>query len=374
MKSEEGFQFQVTQRDRKTNARLGVMNTPHGGALTPLFMPVATHGTVKAMRPEQVMELGFRTIISNAYHLSQRPGVPVVESAGGLHTFMGWNGPILTDSGGFQILSLGTDVKITGDGANFKSHIDGSSIFLSPEISMEIQGKLGADVVMALDECLPYPAERDEVKRSLELNINWAARCRKAHKNEKQALFGIVQGGMYADFRITCAKELVELDFPGYALGGFSVGEPRDLTLELARDTIGELPSGSIHYLMGVGDPVTILEAIALGVDMFDSVLPTRIARNGSALIGVKRMNLRNSCFKDDERPLEPACGCYTCRNFSRSYLRHLVLAKEILGFHLLTVHNLFRISDLMFKARSAIELGTFEAMLNECRRLEQSE
>lgn len=342
--------------------------------MTPLFMPVATQGTVKAMRPEQVMELGFRTVISNAYHLSQRPGVRTVESAGGLHNFMGWNGPIITDSGGFQILSLGADVKITVDGAKFRSHIDGGSIFLSPEISMDVQEKLGADVIMTLDECLPYPAGRDEVKRSIELNIGWAARCRKAHKSERQALFGIVQGGMYSDLRITCARELVDLDFPGYALGGFSVGEPRDMTLELAGDTVGELPGDSIRYLMGVGDPVTILEAIALGIDMFDSVLPTRIARNGSALVGVKRVNLRNSCFKDDERPLDEDCGCYTCRNFSRSYLRHLVQAKEILGFHLLTVHNLARIADLMFKARSAVELGTFEAMLNEYRQLEQSE
>lgn len=368
----EGFSFEVAHRDQGTGARIGVIRTPHGNALTPLFMPVATLGTVKTMRPEQVSELGFHVLISNAYHLWLRPGLPAVESVGGLHRFMSWDAPVLTDSGGFQVLSLGKDVKTTDEGVRFRSHLDGKEVFLNPEISMEVQQKLGADVAMALDECLPYPSGREVAERSLELNIQWAARCRKAHKSDSQALFGIVQGGMYSDLRGRCVEALVELGFPGYGLGGFSVGEPRDMTLELVAHTTGGLPEDSVRYLMGVGDPVTILESIALGVDLFDSVLPTRIARNGSALVGAGRVNLRNACFKDDNRPLDESCNCYTCSRYSRLYLRHLVLAKEILGLHLLTVHNLHQIAGIIYKARYAIETGSLAELLGEYRRMDE--
>ncbi len=366
--------FEVKATDGGTRARAGVLETPHGTADTPLFMPVATQATVKAMRPEQVAELGFEIVLSNAYHLWLRPGLAVVEGLGGLHAFMGWDGPILTDSGGYQVLSLGKDVKITPEGARFRSHLDGSTVFLSPELSMEVQQDLGADIAMALDECLPYPADRARVESSLELNRDWAARCRSAHSSDTQALFGIVQGGMFPDLRRRSAEATAELDFPGYGLGGFSVGEPRELTLDLLEQTLAHVPEGAPRYLMGVGDPLGMAEAVALGVDMFDSVLPTRIARNGSAMLGTGRINLRNSRFASDEGPLDPGCSCYTCRSFTRAYLRHLVAAREILGFHLLTVHNLHQVSDLVYRMRRAISSGSFSRLLSELRSLDEHE
>jgi len=351
-----GFSFEVTALDRKTGARAGVLRMPHGEVRTPCFMPVATQATVKAMRPDEVSDLGFDMVLANAYHLMLRPGIEVIERAGGLHRFMGWDGGILTDSGGYQVFSLGKDVKITAEGASFRSHLDGSLVFLSPEESMRVQSALGADIAMALDECLPYPADRARTERSVSLNLDWTRRCLSSHDNPRQALFGIVQGGAYADLRRRSATAMAELDFPGYALGGFSVGEPREMTLELIDATIENLSSDRPRYLMGVGDPEGINASVALGVDMFDSVLPTRTARNASAWIGSERVNLRNAAFANDDGPLDPACGCYTCKRFTRAYLRHLVTAKEILGFHLLTVHNLYALSALMRELRASIE------------------
>ncbi|MBK5092869.1 MAG: tRNA guanosine(34) transglycosylase Tgt [Actinobacteria bacterium] len=368
--AEGRFDFRVTAKDKVTRARCGVINTPHGECETPLFMPVATLASVKAMRPDEVRGLGFDMVLANAYHLMLRPGVDVVEGAGGLHAFMRWGGPILTDSGGYQVLSLGRDVRITEEGASFRSHQDGGSVFLSPEACMQLQGRLGADIIMALDECLPYPSDRDRVERSLRLNHDWALRCRESHTDGRQALFGIIQGGMYADLRARAARMIVELGFPGYGLGGLSVGEPRDLTLELVSETLAHVPEHAPVYLMGVGDPLGIGESVALGVDMFDSTLPTRIARNGSALVDGGRINLRNARFTTDDGPLEPSCECYACSNFSRAYIRHLVVSKEILGLYLLTGHNLHKLSCLMSGIREAIATGCYTEFLNRLKRM----
>jgi queuine tRNA-ribosyltransferase len=331
-------------------------------------MPVATQASVKAMRPDEVRGLGFEMVLANAYHLMLRPGVEVVEGAGGLHEFMGWDGPLLTDSGGYQVFSLGRDVRIAEEGASFRSHHDGSSVFLSPESSMELQGRLGGDIIMALDECLPHPSERDTVERSMRLNHDWAVRCRDSHNNERQALFGIIQGGMFADLRARAARMIVELGFPGYGLGGLSVGEPRNLTLELISETLAHVPEEVPAYLMGVGDPLGIGESVALGVDMFDSALPTRIARNGTALVDGGKINVRNARFASDSGPLEPSCECYACSSFSRAYIRHLFMSREILGLYLLTCHNLFKLSRLMLRVRVAIEEERFPAFLRELR------
>jgi len=352
--------FEVTHEDAETSARCGVLETARGPVRTPLFMPVATQATVKAMRPEQVRDIGFEMVLANAYHLMLRPGVEVIEAAGGLHNFMGWDGPVLTDSGGYQVFSLGKDVKISPEGASFRSHLDGSSVFMSPETCIQIQSQLDSDIAMVLDECLPYPCERGAAKRSLLLTHDWAQRCRESMSDNNQLLFGIVQGSMYPDLRAESAKLTVDVGFDGYALGGLSVGEPRELTLELVESTLEHLPRNAPRYLMGVGDLPGIAKSIALGVDMFDSALPTRIARNGSALVGSGRLNLKNAQFAHDQGPLDPECSCYACRNYTRSYLRHLVTAKEILGFHLLTVHNLHRISALIDEARAAIAAGRF--------------
>jgi queuine tRNA-ribosyltransferase len=364
--------FRITHKDIRTSARCGVLTTPHGEVETPLFMPVATLATVKAMRPEQVSELGFEMVLSNAYHLWLRPGLEVIESAGGIHSFMGWDRPVLTDSGGYQVLSLGKDVRTSPDGVRFRSHIDGASVFLSPEISMEVQARLGADIAMTLDECLPDAAPRETVARSLVLNRDWVTRCRQSHRafDEAQALFGIIQGGMYPDMRALSAKLTVEHDFPGYGLGGLSVGEPRAQTLELVECTLEHVPAEAPRYLMGLGDLAGIAESVALGVDMFDSALPTRIARNGSAMVGAGRLNLKNARFALDGGPLDPDCACYACATYSRSYIRHLVMAREILGFHLLTVHNLHQVSTLISRLRSAISAARLGELLVELRDL----
>lgn len=364
----DAFSFAVTARDGATAARTGLLQTPHGAVSTPCFMPVATQATVKAMRPEQVAGLGFEMVLANAYHLMLRPGTGVIEEAGGLHGFMGWNGAILTDSGGYQVMSLGGDVKISDEGASFRSHLDGSTVLLSPEDSMRAQQALGSDIAMALDECLPYPSEYPRVARSVALNLDWARRCLAAHDSQTQALFGIVQGGAHEELRRRSASMMAEMDFGGYGLGGLSVGEPRELMISLVSAAIDHLPPDRPRYLMGVGDPVGLAESVAAGVDMFDSVLPTRIARNASALVGSRRVNLRNAAFATDGRPLDETCGCDTCRGFSRAYLRHLVMAKEILGFHLLTVHNLYQVSRLVDSLRRATRKGTVSRFLQGLR------
>lgn len=360
----EGFRFEITARDPHTGARAGVLTTTHGAIPTPCFMPVATQATVKAMTPDEVSELGFRMVLANAYHLWLRPGVEVVERAGGLHDFMSWNGAVLTDSGGYQVMSLGKDVRIEPEGASFRSHLDGSRVFLTPEESMRVQASLGADVAMTLDECLPHPVDRRRAAESLRLNNDWAGRCAAAHDAPGQALFGIVQGAGFEDLRRESALALSEIGFPGYGIGGLSVGEPRERMFELIDATTPHLPSGAPRYLMGVGDVKGLAGSVALGIDMFDSVLPTRIARNASALLGSGRVNLRNAANAREYGPLDPDCGCYTCARFSRAYLRHLVMAKEILGFHLLTVHNLFQLSRIASRLREAIRLGRVKALL----------
>lgn len=368
------FDFSVTHNDIRTSARAATIRTAHGQVHTPAFMPVGTNATVKTMKPPEVRELGFEMILTNAYHLALRPGVEVVEEAGGLHAFMCWDGAVLTDSGGYQVFSLGRDVLITEEGARFRAGLDGSEVLLTPEGSMDQQYRLGADIAMALDECLPYPCESARVEQSVELNARWAGRCRKAHPGGRQALFGIAQGGTEPELRERSAVGIASLDFDGYGIGGLSVGEPRDLTMKALEASLGALPAHRPRYLMGVGDPAGILEAVALGVDLFDSVLPTRIARNSSAIVGCLRLNLRNASFARDQGPLAPGCSCYTCRNFSRSYLRHLVMSKEILGLHLLSVHNLHELSVLMQRARSAISAGTFEDLMREVRGVEVAE
>jgi len=368
------FRFEVTARDGRTAARRGVMTTAAGRVETPVFMPVGTHATVKTMRPGQVRELGFDLVLANAYHLWLRPGVDVVEAAGGIGAFMGWDGAVLTDSGGYQVFSLAGDVQVTDEGATFRSTVDGSRVFLSPELSMEVQSRLGAHIAMALDECLPYPADRARAEASVRLNGDWAGRCRAAHRREGQALFGIVQGGTFPDLRALSAELTVGVGFDGYALGGLSVGEPRELMLELIEGTTNLIPDEAPRYLMGVGDPAGMLEAIALGVDMFDSVLPTRTARNGSALVGRRRLNMRNARYAHDLGPLSSDCDCYACDNFSRAYIRHLVMAKEILGLHLLTCHNLSELARLTSRARQAISNGRLNEMLNEWRDLDVCE
>lgn len=350
------IKFELLKEAKDSKARLGRLETPHGVVETPIFMPVGTRATVKTMTPEEVEGLGAQIILGNTYHLHLRPGEDIVEEAGGLHKFMNWDKPILTDSGGFQVFSLGDRRKITEEGVEFRSHIDGSKKFISPEKSMEIQNSLGSDIMMAFDECAPYPAEYDYVKDSMEMTSRWAKRCKDAHKNtDKQALFGIVQGGMYKDLREISARDLVALDFPGYAVGGLSVGEPKELMNEVLDYTVPLLPRDKPRYLMGVGSPDYLFDAVIRGIDMADCVLPTRIARNGTAMTSRGRLVVKNARFKRDFTPLDENCDCYTCRNYSKAYLRHLFNVDEILGPRLLTIHNLYFLIKLMDNIREAI-------------------
>lgn len=354
----EALKFEIKKVDPRTGARLGVMHLPHGDIETPVFMPVGTQATVKTLTPEDIEnEIKAGLILSNTYHLYLRPGHELVKEAGGLHKFMNWKGNILTDSGGFQVFSLGDLRKITEEGVEFRSHIDGSKHFISPEKSMEIQNALGSDIMMCFDECAPYPATHDYVKKSMEMTTRWAKRCKEYHTNvDKQALFGIVQGGMYKDLREESAKQLRDLNFPGYAIGGISVGEPKDIFLDILRHTAPLLPEDKPRYLMGVGTPDYLIEAVFAGVDMCDCVLPTRLARNGSAMTHYGRLNMLNACHTHDFTTLDPDCDCYTCKNYTRSYLRHLFKAEEILGARLLSIHNLRFLVKLMEDIREAIK------------------
>ncbi|MDK9712109.1 tRNA guanosine(34) transglycosylase Tgt [Acidaminobacter sp.] len=350
------IQFELIKTCKQSGARLGRLHTPHGVIDTPIFMPVGTQATVKAMTPEELEDMEAQIILSNTYHLFLRPGHELVEKAGGLHKFMNWHHPILTDSGGFQVFSLGDLRKITEEGVEFRSHLDGAKHFLSPERAIEIENALGADIIMAFDECAPYPAERDYVKKSLERTSRWAARCKEAHKKpDQQALFGIVQGGMYPDLRKQSAEEITAIGFPGYAIGGLSVGEPKPMMYEILEQTTPYLPEDKPRYLMGVGSPDDLLEGVLRGVDMFDCVLPTRIARNGTAMTSVGKVVIKNAKYFDDFSPLDPNCGCYTCRNYTKAYLRHLYKADEILSSRLMTYHNLFFLIELMKNVRQAI-------------------
>jgi len=350
------IKYELIKECSQTGARLGRLHTPHGIIDTPIFMPVGTQATVKAMTPEELKEMEAQIILSNTYHLYLRPGHDLVKEAGGLHKFMNWDFPILTDSGGFQVFSLGDLRKITEEGVTFQSHLDGSKHFLSPEKVMEIENALGADIIMAFDECAPYPAEHDYVKKSLERTTRWAVRCKAAHTNtENQALFGIVQGGMYKDLREQSAAELVALDFPGYSIGGLSVGEPKDLMYEVLDYTTPLLPKDKPRYLMGVGSPDALIEGVIRGIDMFDCVLPTRIARNGTAMTSEGKVVIKNAKYTRDFTPLDPNCACYCCKNYTRAYLRHLYKADEILSSRLMSTHNLHFLIHLMKQIRQAI-------------------
>ena len=323
---------------------------------TPIFMPVGTQATVKSMTPEELKEIGSQIILSNTYHLYLRPGHELVKKAGGLHEFMHWDKPILTDSGGFQVFSLGPLRKISEEGVEFRSHLDGSKHFLTPEKAMEIQNALGSDIMMAFDECAPYPASREYVKNSLERTTRWLERCKEAHKNpEKQALFGIIQGGMYKDLREQSAKEITAIDLPGYAIGGLSVGEPKPMMYDILEHTTPFMPVDKPRYLMGVGSPDDLIEGVIRGVDMFDCVLPTRIARNGTAMTSQGKVVVRNATYAEDFTPLDPECDCYTCRNYTKAYIRHLIKTNEMLGARLITTHNLHFLLKLMENIRQAI-------------------
>jgi queuine tRNA-ribosyltransferase len=356
--------FHLTATDSDTSARRGVLRTAHGEVHTPLFMPVGTKASVKGMLPSRLRELGAQTILANAYHLFLRPGADVVEAAGGLHSFMGWEGTVLTDSGGFQVFSLADTLKVTDEGVGFNSIVDGAPHFWSPEDNIAIQEQLGADIIMQLDQCPPYPAEEGLVATAVRRSAEWAQRCAAARTRDDQLLFGIVQGGVFRGLREESVERLVALDLPGYGIGGYSVGEAHDLMLESLEPVCELLPPGRPRYLMGVGNPTTILRAIALGVDMFDCVLPTRTARLGTAFSSEGRLNLRNARFARDQGPLDPECACPTCASYPRSYLRHLVTSKEMLGAILLTEHNLFYLLDLTRRAREAIETQSYGAFL----------
>lgn len=358
--------FDIVARDPATSARAGVLRTAHGPVTTPIFMPVGTRGTVKGVTTPQLREIGAQVVLANTYHLYLRPGADLVREAGGLHAFMNWDRAILTDSGGFQIFSLADTLELSAEGVSFRSIIDGSKHFWTPEDNMRVQQDLGADIAMALDQCPPYPAERETVRAAVERSAAWAARCKTAHTREDQLLFGIVQGGVFADLRAESVERTAALDFPGYGIGGYSVGESHELMLESLAPVAAMLPDDRPRYLMGVGNPTTMLRAIALGVDMFDCVLPTRTARTGTAFSSTGRMNLRNARYARDLDPLDAACGCPTCRSYSRAYLRHLVVMKEMLGSILLSVHNLWFLLELARRARTAIEAGTYKAFLDD--------
>jgi len=354
------MEFIRIAKDPGCGARLGIIWTPHGEVRTPAFMPVGTQGAVKALTPEQLRGLGTDIILGNTYHLYLRPGHRLIAALGGLHRFMNWPGPILTDSGGFQIYSLGALRQMADEGATFQSHIDGSKHFLSPEASVEIQEALGSDIMMCLDECIAYPATREEVERALVRTARWAGRCKKSRKNREQSLFGIIQGGVYPDLRRRGADEIKEIGFDGYAIGGLSVGEPKELMLENLAATAPLLPEDRPRYLMGVGTPEDLVESVFHGIDMFDCVMPTRSARNGLLFTNGEKVVIKNARYREDASPLDSECDCYTCQNYSRAYLRHLYLSGEILAMVLNTMHNLRYYLHLMERIREAIREGRY--------------
>ena len=353
--------YQLRKEDKKTRARRGQVTTPHGTIQTPVFMPVGTAATVKAMKPETLKDMGASIILSNTYHLYLRPGHDIIQEAGGLHRFMNWDRAILTDSGGFQVFSLGAMRKISEEGVIFQSHLDGSTHLLTPEKSIEIQEALGSDIMMAFDECAPYPADRKYVKDSLERTTRWLRRCVNSQSNTNvQSLFGIMQGGMYADLRKESAMQICELDLPGYAIGGLSVGEPKPIMYEILDSCTELLPKEKPRYLMGVGSPDCLLEGVERGIDMFDCVLPTRIARHGLAMTSTGKVNIKNKQYQRDFQPLDLECTCETCQKYSRAYLRHLYKSGEILSSILMTQHNIHFLLQLMSDTRQAIEEDRF--------------
>jgi len=358
--------FALLAQDRQSKARHGRLTTAHGAIETPAFMPVGTQGSVKAVSPRELRELNAQIILGNTYHLFVRPGIDVIKHFGGLHKFMNWDGPILTDSGGYQIFSLAKLRKISEDGVQFQNHVDGRPAFISSEIAMEIQASLRSDIAMVLDECPPWPCERDYAAKSLEITTRWAKRCKEAPRQDRQLVFGIVQGATFEDLRREATEAIVAIGFDGYAIGGVSVGEPEEEMIRAVESSEPFLPKDKPRYAMGLGTPPQLLEMIARGMDMFDCVLPTRLARNGTAFTSTGTLNLKNAEFTMDKRPIEKGCACPTCREFSRGYIRHLIKAEEILGLRLITLHNLHFYLELMRQARAKIDNGTFDDFRHE--------
>lgn len=358
--------FRVVARAPSSLARAGEIITPHGVIQTPVFMPVGTQGSVKGISPDELLEMGAEMVLANTYHLYLRPGADLVRDAGGLHAFMNWHRGILTDSGGFQVASLADLRSITDDGVEFRSHIDGSRHFLTPERAVAIQEALGADIAMAFDECVRYPADRDYVRDAMRRTTEWAKRCKAAHRREDQALFGIVQGGVFPDLREQSARALADMDFPGYGIGGLSVGEPKDLMFEALEHAVAHLPEDRPRYLMGVGTPGDFIESVSRGVDMFDCVLPTRIARHGTAFTSAGRIIVRDAAYARDFSPLDPECDCRVCRSYTRAYIRHLLKAGEMLGLRLVSYHNLYFLIRVMRRIRASIIDGTFKETRQE--------
>ena len=358
--------FKLLHKDKNSKARLGKLSTLHGEVDTPCFMPVGTQGTVKTLSPEELNDCGAQIMLSNTYHLFLRPGMEVINKAGALHKFISWDKPILTDSGGYQIFSLALLRKVNDNGVEFQSHIDGLKHFFTPEEVIRVQKELGSDIIMPLDECVHYPCARDQAETAMLRTINWAKRSRAAFNSEGQFLFGIMQGATYEDLRRECSARLVEIGFPGYAIGGVSVGEPRNLRYNIMQIAADLLPQDSPRYLMGVGLPEDILEALECGIDMFDCVVPTRYGRNGTAFTSSGKMTIRNSPYAQDFSPLDSECGCYTCTHFSRAYLRHLFNTEEILGLRLVSLHNIHFYLGLMRKSREAIASDSFAKFKKE--------
>ncbi|MFA5421490.1 MAG: tRNA guanosine(34) transglycosylase Tgt [Bacilli bacterium] len=356
----ENFYLEIKHICKQTGARYGILHTPHGDVEVPMFMPVGTLATVKTLSPEELKSIGTGVILANTYHLHLRPGEDIVARAGGIHKFMNYDGPILTDSGGFQVFSLMDKCKISEEGVTFRNHLDGSKLEFTPEKVIAIQEKIGADIIMSFDECMPYPVEYSYAKKSVERTLRWAKRGQVAQIRSDQALFGIVQGSDYEDLRKHSAIELSEMDFPGYSIGGTSIGEPKDVYVKMVQQSVAYLPSDKPRYLMGVGSIDFLLEGIAQGVDMFDCVLPTRIARHGALMTSVGRVNIRNAKYKDDFTPLDANCDCYTCQNYTKAYLRHLYISEETFGKRLLSLHNVRFLVSLMGKARQAIKEDRF--------------
>ena len=362
----KNFWLEIKHVDKETGARYGILHTPHGDCEVPMFMPVGTLATVKTLSPEELKEMGAGTILGNTYHLSIRPGADVVAKAGGLHKFMNWDGPILTDSGGFQVFSLAENRKISEDGVEFKNHLNGDRLFFSPEVSIDIQEKLGSDIAMSFDECIPWPADYDYVKKSTERTLRWAKRGLEAHKREDQALFGIVQGGDYEDLRKMCAEELVKMDFPGYSIGGTSIGEPKEKFFEMVEYAIKYLPEDKPRYVMGIGSIDYILGSIMRGVDMFDCVLPTRLARHGALITSHGRVNIKNEKYKEDFSKLDDNCDCYCCKFYTKAYLRHLFICDETFGKRLMSIHNVRFLIHLVEQAREAIKEDRYKEFMKK--------
>ena len=354
------FSYELIHTCAQSGARLGILHTPHGDIQTPIYMPVGTAAVVKAMTSREMEEIGTQILLSNTYHLHLRPGADLVAEAGGLHRFMDWHKPILTDSGGFQVFSLAGIRTIAEEGVTFQSHLDGSRQFIGPETSMDIQQKLGADIAMAFDVCSPYPCDHETAKANMERTHRWARRCKDYHTREDQALFGIVQGAFYKDLRVESAKTLSDMDFIGYGIGGLSVGEPKPIMYEMLEEMMPYMPTGKPRYLMGVGTPDCLIEGVLRGIDMFDCVLATRIARNGTALTSAGRLVVRNAQYARDFGPIDPECDCYACTHFSRAYVRHLIKAGEITGGRLISIHNLRFLIRLMERIRQAIAEDRF--------------